>query len=141
MSVPVGERSEGRFSLLVKAEFLTRYTMLITANDKVFTPAYQKALTDDIIDTAKNIYLGLREANDISVRVGTEFQRMDYRERNRLQREAFRNTKRLLYLIDLAHRVFHLSSRRVKYWAELVLEVKDRTYGWIESDNHRYGDN
>lgn len=141
MSVPVGERSEGRFSLLVKAEFLTRYTMLITANDKVFTPAYQKALTDDIIDTAKNIYLGLREANDISVRVGTEFQRMDYRERNRLQREAFRNTKRLLYLIDLAHRVFHLSSRRVKYWAELVLEVKDRTYGWIESDNHRYGGN
>ena len=141
MSVPVGERSEGRFSLLVKAEFLTRYTMLITANDKVFTPAYQKALTDDIIDTAKNIYLGLREANDISVRVGTEFQRMDYRERNRLQREAFRNTKRLLYLIDLAHRIFHLSSRRVKYWAELVLEVKDRTYGWIESDNHRYGSN
>lgn len=141
MSVPVGERSEGRFSLLVKAEFLTRYTMLITANDKVFTPAYQKALTDDIIDTAKNIYLGLREANDISVRVGTEFQRMDYRDRNRLQREAFRNTKRLLYLIDLAHRIFHLSSRRVKYWAELVLEVKDRTYGWIESDNHRYGGN
>lgn len=141
MSVPVGERSEGRFSLLVKAEFLTRYTILITANDKVFTPAYQKALTDDIIDTAKNIYLGLREANDISVRVGTEFQRMDYRDRNRLQREAFRNTKRLLYLIDLAHRIFHLSSRRVKYWAELVLEVKDRTYGWIESDNHRYGGN
>lgn len=139
--MPVGERSEGRFSLLVKAEFLTRYTMLITANDKVFTPAYQKALTDDIIDTAKNIYLGLREANDISVRVGTEFQRMDYRDRNRLQREAFRNTKRLLYLIDLAHRIFHLSSRRVKYWAELVLEVKDRTYGWIESDNHRYGGN
>ncbi len=139
MSVPVGERSEGRFSLLIKAEYLTRYTILITSNEKVFAPAYQRALTDDIIDTAKNIYLDLREANDISVRAGTEFHRFDYHERNRLQREAFRKTKRLLYLIDLAHRIFHLSSKRVKYWAELVIEVKDRVHGWIESDDQRYG--
>ncbi len=139
MSVPVGERSEGRFSLLIKAEYLTRYTILITSNEKVFAPAYQRALTDDIIDTAKNIYLDLREANDISVRVGTESHRFDYHERNQLQREAFRKTKRLLYLIDLAHRIFHLSSKRVKYWAELVIEVKDRVHGWIESDDQRYG--
>ena len=139
MAVPEGERGEGRFSLPIHAEELVRYTMIITANDKVFTPAYQRALTDDIIDTAKNIYLDIREANDISVRVGTPFHLDDFRERNRLQREAYRYTKRLLYLMDLAHRIFHLETKRVYYWTGLVLEVKDRLYGWIESDKLRFG--
>lgn len=35
MSVPVGEREEGKFSLLIKAESLARYTIEITANEKV----------------------------------------------------------------------------------------------------------
>ncbi len=31
MAVPEGERGEGKFSLLIHAEELTRYTMIITA--------------------------------------------------------------------------------------------------------------
>ena len=101
-------------------------------------PYNQKEIVEDIIETAKNIYLGIREANDVTVRIGTDFHREDYMERNRLQREALRNCKRLLYLIDIAHRIFHLSSKRVKYWGKLVKSVKDRVYGWIDDDTARY---
>lgn len=138
MSVPVGEREEGKFSLAVKAEYLARYTIEITANENVFLPEYRRQVTDDIISTAKNIYLGIREANDVTVRVGTLFQMKDYRDRNNLQREALRNCKRLLYLIDLAHRIFHLSSKRVKYWSQIVKNVKDRIHGWIDDDMNRF---
>lgn len=138
MSVPVGEREEGKFSLAVKAEYLARYTIEITANENVFLPEYRRQVTDDIISTAKNIYLGIREANDVTVRVGTLFQMKDYRDRNNLQREALRNCKRLLYLIDLAHRIFHLSSKRVKYWSQIVKNVKDRIHGWIDDDTNRF---
>lgn len=138
MSVPVGEREEGKFSLAVKAEYLARYTIEITANENVFLPEYRRQVTDDIISTAKNIYLGIREANDVTVRVDTPFQMKDYRDRNNLQREALRNCKRLLYLIDLAHRIFHLSSKRVKYWSQIVKNVKDRIHGWIDDDTNRF---
>ena len=138
MSVPVGERDEGKFTLAVKAEYLARYTIEITANENVFLPEYRRAVTDDIISTAKNIYLEIREANDVTVRVGTVFHLEDFRERNRLQRKALRDCKRLLYLIDLAHRVFHLSTKRVKYWSQIVKNVKDRVHGWIDDDMKRF---
>lgn len=138
MSVTVDQREEGKFSLAVKAEFLASYTLEITANENVFVPEYRRGLTDDIIETAKNIYLGIREANDVTVRMGTRFQLNDYTDRNELQREALRNCKRLLYLIDLAHRRFHLSSKRVKYWGKLVKNVKDRIHGWIDDDTERF---
>lgn len=138
MSVTVDQREEGKFSLAVKAEFLASYILEITANENVFLPEYRKGLTDDIVETAKNIYLGIREANDVTVRLGTVFHLQDYTDRNRLQREALRNCERLLYLIDLAHRLFHLSSKRVKYWGKLVKNVKDRVHGWIDDDTERY---
>ena len=98
MSVTVDQREEGKFSLAVKAESLTSYTLEITANENVFVPEYRRGLTDDIVETAKNIYLGIREANDVTVRMGTRFQLKDYTDRNELQREALRNCKRLLLL-------------------------------------------
>ena len=138
MSVTVDKRDEGKFSLATKAEYLARYTIEITSNENVFFPEYRKQVTDDIVETAKNIYLGIREANDVTIRMGTAFQMKDYMDRNRLQMEVLRNCKRLLYLIDLAHRIFHLSSKRVKYWGKLVKNVKDRVYGWIDDDTLRY---
>nr|DAI45342.1 MAG TPA: Avd-like protein [Caudoviricetes sp.] len=138
MSVPVGEREENQFTLAIKALALAEYTIRITANEHVFLPEYRKQITDDIVSTANSIYLDIREANDTLVRVGTGFHMKDYRFRSDLQREALRKCKRLLYLIDLAHRIFHLSSKRVKYWCEMTINVKNRIYGWIDADKKRY---
>lgn len=138
MSVPEGEREDGKFTLPMRAEYLARYTLEITSNENVFLPQYRKRVTDDIVETAKNIYLGIREANDTTVRVGTMFHRSDLIERNKIQRKALKDARRLLYLIDLAHRIFHLSSKRVKYWGGLTKEVRNRIQGWIDDDLNRY---
>lgn len=115
-----------------------RYTLTITANEKVFSPEYRRSVTDDIVETAKNIYMNIREANDTVVRMGTPFQTEDFRRRNRLQQEALQECRRLLYLMDLAHRLFHLSSKRVKYWGTLTIEVRNRIQGWMDRDAQRY---
>lgn len=138
MAVPVGERDEGKFSLAISAESLAAYTIHITANEKVFTPEYRRAVTDDIVECAKNIYIYIMDANDVKVRMGTPFQRRDYMERAALQKAALRNARRLLRLIDIAHRVFHLSSKRVKYWGGHVISIRNRIQGWIDDDEGRY---
>lgn len=138
MSVPEGEREDGKFTLPIKAEYLARYTIEITANENVFLPKYREAITNDIINSAKNCYLAIRDANDVTVRIGTVYQRSDWRDRNKLQKEALRNARRLIYLIDIAHRLFHLSSKRVRYWGNMTREVRNRIQGWIIDDTARY---
>ena len=138
MSVPEGERGEGRFTLPIKAEELARYTLTITKNEHIFLPEYQKPLTDDLINCAKNAYLCIREANDIRVDPTSGTFLADKRERQNAQKDAIRFLKRMLSLIDLSRRVFHLSTKRVKFWSAMVIEVRDRTRRWMESDMRRY---
>lgn len=138
MSVPVGEREEGKFSLAIAAENLASYTIHITANENVFLADYRRSITDDIVECAKNVYIYIMDANDVKVRTETPFQRRDWNERYRLQKEALRNARRLLRLIDIAHRVFHLSSKRVKYWGGKVISIRNRIQGWIDDDTARF---
>ena len=52
-----GDRQESvKFGLLTRAQTLVKYTLQITANEKVFKPEYQRALTDDI-NNAAIVYL------------------------------------------------------------------------------------
>lgn len=142
MSVPEGARNTEKlkFSLETTAEELASYTMRITANESIFLPEYQRALTDDIIEQAKNAYLFISEANNIKVVKDSGTYIRDKRERIRLQKDAINCLKRLLRLIDLAHRVFHLSRKRVKYWGGMVIAIRNRTQNWMESDIQRYSD-
>ena len=116
------------------------YTLRITANEKIFLPEYQRALTDDLILQAKNAYLYIREANDITVKRDSDTFIRDLHERQRLQLQAIKCMKRMLPLIDLAKKVFHLELRRVKYWGEMVINVRERTRKWMESDARRFAD-
>lgn len=140
MSVPEGARGDGKFTLPTKAEELACYTLRITANEKIFLPEYQRALTDDLILQAKNAYLYIREANDITVKRDSNTFIRDLHERQRLQLQAIKCMKRMLPLIDLAKKVFHLELRRVKYWGEMVINVRERTRKWMESDARRFAD-
>lgn len=67
MSVPEGQRGKGKFTVLTKANMLSIYTVKICCNKKVFLPEYQHALTDDIIRTAKDIFMHCWTANNIRV--------------------------------------------------------------------------
>lgn len=133
MSVPVGERRESRLEVFVQALDLVTYTLRITKNEKIFLPEYQRQVTDDIIETAKSIYIDAWDANN--VRVTTKD---DWRARRELQLRAARECNRLLSLIGIAKSSFHLKNKRVKFWTGKVLKVRGMIRSWNESDSKRY---
>ena len=135
MSVPESERGHGKFEVLVKANDLAVYTMRITKNPKVFMPEYQTALTNDIINTAKEIFIKCWTANNIKVGDDAE----NYITRKRLQEEAARECNNLLALIQMAKPLFHLAGKRVKYWGKKTIEVRNEIRDWKAGDSKRYG--
>ena len=135
MSVPEGKRGTGKFEVLVKALELATYTIKITKNPKTFTPEYQSALTDDIIRTAEDIYIKCWSANNIRV---TDADKA--KQRKELQESAILDTYTLTALVQIAKRIFHLSSKRVKFWTESAVEVREYIRKWKNSDSKRYAD-
>lgn len=133
MAVPESKRGEGKFVVLVKAEALARYTIQITANEKIFLPTYQRALTDDIVNQAKNAFTKAMTANSIKV-----ISREDWDRRRNLQTEAIECCNTLLALIQLSHRVFHLKYSRIRHWGGLTLDVRNSLRAWLVKDTYRY---
>lgn len=133
MSVPVPLRKKSKLDVQVKAEDLAKYTIEITSNQRKFDPRYA-VITERIVDTVLGIGMDIWEANNI--RVGVNPQR--YEERRDLQERAIRGCNLLLYLITLSKRVYHLTSKRVEYWTEKTVDVKDLIRKWRESDAKRY---
>lgn len=134
MAVPESKRGAGKFDVLIKANDLTVYTIRITKNPKNFVPEYQTALTDDIIRTAKDIYVKCWTANNIKVGEDAE----KWKERKRLQEEAARDCNNLLALMQIAKTLFHLETRRVKHWGKKTIEVRNRIRDWKDGDSRRY---
>lgn len=56
-----------------------------------------------------------------------------------LQERAARNCNNLLALIQLAKTIFHLKSKRVKYWSEKTIDVRGYLRSWRDADSKRYG--
>ena len=95
---------------------------------KVFTPDHEKT-TERIVSLAWSIYHRARIANDIRVENAD-----DLMERRKLQNQAIAECDQLLTAIQIAKRVFHLRLKRVKYWGEMVEELKNHLRKWRESD-------
>ena len=96
---------------------------------------FKGCVTDDIVETAKNIYIDSWDANNIRVQKRGD---SNWEERSRLQLRAARNCNRLLALIGIAKSSFHLKSKRVKYWVGKVLKIRGMIRNWNESDSERY---
>ena len=135
MAVPEGERRPCKMDVFMYELDLVTYTLRITRNEKIFLPEYKGCVTDDIVETAKNIYIDSWDANNIRVLKRGD---SNWEERNRLQLRAARNCNRLLALIGIAKSSFHLKSKRVKYWVGKVLKIRGMIRNWNESDSERY---
>lgn len=96
-------------------------------------PEYRSSLTDDIIRTAKDIYIDSWTANNILVKSAD-----DWKIRKSLQERAARNCNNLLALIQIAKTVFHLKSKRIKYWSEKAIDVRGYLRSWRDADSKRY---
>lgn len=133
MSVPEGNRKESVYEPILKARELAIYTFRITANQNVFLPDFSDDVTKPIKKLTLGIYMRLYNANRVVV-TNHEF----YIERWRLQHEAVQMCNELLAMIQFAKRLFHLSSRRVKFWGGYVVSIRCCISDNIESERSRY---
>ena len=136
MSVPVNQRSQGKLEAYSKAYDLSVYTLRITKNKKVFFEEYQECITDKIVSAAIDIYLFVGTANDTQVRAESDYD--NYRNRLFLQREAMDRCAYLIKMIFLAKPIFHLSSKRVKYWTEKTKDTRSLIKAWHDADKKRF---
>lgn len=135
MSVPVYKRKESKLEVFIKARTLATYTIQICANDKTFPKEFRTLITGEIVKEAKDIFLNICEANKVRVIDASSAE-----ERLGLQQKANRGCDRLLWLIELAFKIFHLRAKRVEYWARLTLETQELIRKWHATDKKRYAD-
>jgi len=135
MSVPEPLRHKGRLEVHVKAQLMASYTAKILSNTKVFNPEVDTEIINRIKCCAYDIYAKAWAANQI--RANTN--QINRITRYSLQEEAILLCDEMLAYIGIAKQVFHLTSKRMKYWSGLITEVRRLLQAWKESDVSRYG--
>lgn len=135
MSVPEGKRHKGRMEVHIKARELAVYTVKILANEKIFNPTIDREIINRIRNCAYDIDAKSWTANKIRADTNQINRTMRYK----LQQESILLCDEMLSYIGIAKQVFHLKSRRVKYWSSLIVEVQRLLQAWKESDVNRYG--
>jgi hypothetical protein len=139
MAVPVGQRNvpdtpqNRQLDAGYHAMLLATNTLHICSNQNIFKPEYNTVIINDLIETAKNIYIETILANDVIVR-----SREDWETRERKQLFAIDQCRRMIALTNLARHVFHLRGRKVFNWQEKILTTKALITSWHQSDVKRY---
>lgn len=135
MSVQKDKRRKGRLNLATQARGHAKYVIQITKNPKIFDPQYNYVVTADLVRQAKDINRYIWAANNIRVD-----SKEDYQQRHKYQEAAALTCNTLLADIEMAASIFHLRGKRVKYWTEMVVNIRNGTREWIKSDAERYSE-
>lgn len=128
--VPSSKRGTNKFEILIKAQKLCVYTLKICTNEKVFIHRYN-ALTNELMKISQDIFINLTNANRTNL-----FD--EYELRKSKITKAIELCDDFLSLIQIAKPVFHLSSKRIKYWANQIVEVQRLSRELKKSDKGRY---
>ena len=132
MSVPVPQRGNGELEVNTKARVLTVYTLKILENPKWF-PKEQIAFITRLQDCVIEIQALCWDANNIKVDGNQD----RYRRRLDKQDQAAEMCTRLMMLIETAKPLFHLETRRVRYWIGLTKELRTMIRAWRDKDAQR----
>jgi len=130
--VPVPQRGHGELEVNTKARALTVYTLKILENEKWF-PQSQKAFITKLQDCVIEIQALCWEANEIKVAGSME----RYKRRVDLQDQAAEKCNRMNMLIETAKPLFHLQSKRVRFWIRQTSDLRNMIRGWRENDIKR----
>lgn len=133
MSVPLNKRTVPKLEVIVRTVELSKYVLDITANEKVFKPMYSK-LADKIISTSIEIHTCAWDANNINV----SKDKTAWAERSDLQKRSARLCNRLLSLLPVAKRVYHLKAKRIEHWTKLIVGARELIRAWHKADCERY---
>jgi hypothetical protein len=132
MSVRKDERNEGRLALSTLARDHAVYVIQITKNENIFKPEYSE-VSAGLVKEATAIFHCIWGANNVLVN-----DKQTYEIRRKYQELAATHCNIILADIAIARKLFHLSHKRVKYWTNTVVEIRNKTRGWTTSDAKRY---
>jgi hypothetical protein len=133
LAVPEGKRTKSKLEVQTKAIELLNYTTSICSNEKIFPKRHRWDISGRIVESAWMIHDDINTANSIFVSA-----KIDYEMRREHQIRALAYTARLLGQIDFAYVKFHIESRRIKYWTQLVVDERELLKRWKKSDSNRY---
>lgn len=119
---------------LVKAQELAVYTISICSNPKKFDPKFAW-MVDKLIGASVDIYCLADQANNVMVANDP----VKWHERRKLQEQSAARCNKLLSLISLSKKVFHISGNRVQHWSQMASETRSLIRAWVDSDRKRYG--
>ena len=129
MSVPVPQRGHGELEVNSKTRALTVYTLKILENEKWF-PREQAAFIAKLQDCAIEIQTLCWDANNIKVDGNPD----RYRRRIDHQDQAAEMCNRMMMLIETAKPLFHLESKRVRYWIGMTRDLRNMIRAWRDKD-------
>ena len=135
MSVPEPLRRKGRLEVHIKAQFLASYTAKILSNEKTFDSKTDTELISRIRNCSYDIFAKSWAANKIRA----DSNGINRITRYNLQEESILLCDEMHAYIGIAKQVFHLRTKRMKYWSGLITEVRQLLQAWKESDASRYG--
>jgi hypothetical protein len=129
MSVPVPQRGHGELEVNSKARALTVYTLKILENEKWF-PKEQSAFIAKLQDCTIEIQALCWDANNIKVDGNPDRcrRRIDHQDR------AAEMCNRMMMLIETAKPLFHLESKRVRYWIGMTKDLRSMIRAWRDKD-------
>lgn len=140
MAVEVGRRNipdtpqNRQLDACTQARKFAIHTLRICQNKNIFDPEYQETLINDLVETAKDIFINVDIANNIRV-AGSEGR---WLKRYNHQITAIEKCRRMTGLIALTKEAFHLRSKKVNYWIDMLFDTQELIEGWNTSDIIRY---
>lgn len=144
MAIPKSKRTTTPLSVLVEADTLACYTILICTDEKRFPKRYRWCLTKQIIESAVQIKMHIAKANAVYVN-DAESTKL----RRTYQQEAVADIAALSATMDTAFRLFsglrHIDTAEkpkkcinIATWTAQLDKVKSLLLAWKKSDTEKY---
>ncbi len=144
MAIPKSKRTTTPLSVLVEADTLACYTILICTDEKRFPKRYRWCLTKQIIESAVQIKMHIAKANAVYVN-DAESAKL----RRTYQQEAVADIAALSATMDTAFRLFsglrHIDTAEkpkkcinIATWTAQLDKVKSLLLAWKKSDTEKY---
>lgn len=144
MAIPKSKRATTPLSVLVEADTLACYTILICTDERRFPKRYRWCLTQQIIDAAVQAKMHIAKANSVYVN-----DQESATLRRTYQQKAIADIAALSAAMDTAFKLFsglrHIDTTgkpkkriNIAMWTAQLDKVKSLLIAWKKSDTEKY---
>ena len=133
MSVPVFRRSENKLQAYKSTIEMTKYTMHMVENEKIFPKKSRWNIGSRITDNCLDSIIKIRQANKIQVKTIEQA-----KFRLKLQQDVLLHFDALWSLMTIAYETYSIPSEKIEYWSNLLLTAENQVAAWRNHDRKCY---